>query len=250
MYSDTLVAHFRLTRFHFRKTHTSGSVVLFENPCIGYILRGRARFLYQGKNYYAGEGDLIYIAKGTRYYSVWTGEPDIDFYSVDLAFVKPYSHYEYRFQLLKDYPRTEFDEMYRFYREDGYRSVASLYRILSDIFRRMNKENAPRPGKGNVRPAVEYIESHYNQTITIGTLAALCHCCVSGFFRSFRVATGVTPIAYKHNIMIQNALDLLTHTDLSVEEVSDRVGFSSSHYFRKVFSDITGKTPREVRQRS
>lgn len=47
--------------------------------------------------------------------------------------------------------------------------------------------------------------------------------------------------------MVQNALDLLAHTDLTIEEISSKVGFSSSNYFRKVFFDITGKTPKEVR---
>ena len=101
--------------------------------------------------------------------------------------------------------------------------------------------------KTTVQPAVDYIESNYNMPITIEKLAQLCHSCTSGLFKLFKSATGVTPIAYKHNIMIQNALDLLTHTDLTVEEISARVGFSSPNYFRRVFYDITGKTPKQVR---
>ena len=96
---------------------------------------------------------------------------------------------------------------------------------------------------------VEYIENNYNQNISINTLAKLCHCSESGFFKLFRKSTGVTPITYKHNIMIQHALDLLSHTTLSIEEVSSKTGFSSSNYFRTVFLKLTGTTPKELRKR-
>lgn len=70
MNKNTLITSFSFTHYKFKETHTVGSVQLFEHPCIGYINKGTARFLYRGKNYYAAEGDLIYIAKGTKYYSV------------------------------------------------------------------------------------------------------------------------------------------------------------------------------------
>ena len=247
MYTDTLILSYKYTLFKFNKTHTSGSTVLFRNPCIGYILKGKAQFLYKGKNYYANEGDLIYIAKSTKYYSVWTGEPEIEFYSIDLSFVKPYSFFEYRFQIVKSYPRMLFDRMYETYTTDIYLSIASLYCLLSDIYGRMTAETAAFSEKTRIQPVIDYIENNYNTPISIDTLAELCHSCNSGLFKLFKTATGVTPIAYKHNVMIQNALDLLAHSDLTIEEISERVGFSSSNYFRKIFFNITGKTPKEVR---
>lgn len=244
MYTDTLISSCGFTLYKFSHTHTVGSVQVFENPCIGYINKGSAQFLYKGKSYFADEGDLIYIAKGTKYYSVWSGTPEIEFYSMYFSFVKPYSFYEYRFQIVKNYPRNLFDEIYS--ADDIYISVSHLYRLLSELYAHMTPERVPS-GKTSVQPAIDYIENNYNMPVTIDTLARLCHSCNSGLFKLFKSATGVTPIAYKHNIMIQNALDLLAHTDLTVEEISARVGFSSSNYFRKVFFNITGKTPKEVR---
>ncbi len=244
MKTDTLISSYECNVAKFSRTHTVGSVLDFENPCIGYIKKGNAQFLYKGKSYFAKEGDLIYIAKGTKYYSVWSGTPGIEFYSVHFSFVKPYSFYEYRFQIVRGYPGRLLDEMYN--SDDIYISVSHLYRLLSELYKRMAKEPV-FSGKTAVRPAIDYIESNYNMPVTIDTLAGLCHMSSSGLFKLFKSATGVTPISYKHNIMIQNALDLLMHTDMTVEEVSERVGFSSSNYFRKVFFDVTGKTPKEVR---
>lgn len=247
MTNDILIRSFYPSLLRFSGTHTVGTVLRFEHPCIGYVTRGRGQFLYRGKSYYAKEGDLIYIAKGTTYYSVWTGTPEIAFYSVNFSFLKPDSLYEYRFRILKNYPRARFDEMYAAYDSDRFLSLSCFYRLLSELFRQMTPEENITPDKRSVAPAVDYIESHYDLPITIDTLAALCHSCGSGFFKKFKAATGVTPIAYKHSVMIQHALDLLSHTDLSVEAVGAKVGFSSSNYFRKVFFEITGKTPKEVR---
>ena len=244
MKTDTLIVSCDFNLLKFSRTHTAGFEQNFEKPCIGYIKKGKAQFLYRGRSYFANKGDLIYIAKGTKYYSVWSGTPEIEFYSVNFSFVKPYSFYEYRFQIVRGYPGNVFDEMYN--ADDIYIFVSYLYRLLSDLYGRMAKEPAVS-GETAVRPAIDYIESNYNMPVTIDELAGLCHICSSGLFKLFKSETGVTPIAYKHNIMIQNALDLLLHTDMTVEEISQRVGFSSSNYFRKVFFDITGKTPKEVR---
>ncbi len=247
MNTNTLISSFNLTLFKFSNTHTVGSMQLFEQPCIGYINKGNAQFLCNGKSYYAAEGDLIYIAKGTKYYSVWTGAPEIEFYSVKFSFIKPYSFYDYRFQIIKNYPRDLFDNMYNSYNTDFYISVSYMYRLLSDIYRRMTAKTSVLPGKISIQPAIDYIEKNYNMPVSIDKLSKLCHSCSSGFFKLFKSATGVTPITYKHNIMVQNALDLLAHTDLTIEEISERVGFSSSNYFRRVFFNTTGKTPKELR---
>lgn len=244
MITDKLVSSCEFNLLKFSGTHAVGFEQNFERPYIGYINKGRAQFLYKGKSYLAGEGDLIYIAKGTKYYSVWSGTPEIEFYSINFSFYKPYSFYEYRFQIVKGCPKRVFDEMYN--ADDIYISVSHLYKLLSWLYKHMATEPV-LSGKTAVRPAIDHIENNYNMPVTIDELAGLCHMCSSGFFRHFKSATGVTPVAYKHNIMIQNALDLLLHTDLTVEEISQRVGFSSSNYFRKVFFDITGKTPKEVR---
>ena len=54
----------------------------------------------------------------------------------------------------------------------------------------------------------------------------------------------------KQEILCEKAVQLLTTTDLSVEEISNRLLFSSSSYFRKIFKKYTGKTPRQIRKDS
>ena len=244
MHKNTLISSFRIARLQFQHTYTFGSFLFYEHPVIGYLKKGSAQFLYQGKKFYAWKGDLIYIAKGTTYYSIWSGSPEIEFYSIEYSFFSPYSYFDYRFQIVKNYPATLPDQIYESYQSNLYLSVSALYRMLSDLYARM-EETAAYPA---VQPAIDYLEEHFAEPVTIDELSRLCHCSSSGFFKLFKTATGVTPITYKHNIMIQHALDLLAHTDLTIEEISAKTGFCSSNYFRRIFFNITQKNPKEVRK--
>lgn len=245
MYKKNLIKNYNLKKYEFQNTHSGGPNVYF-NLCIGYVKKGYAKFLYKGQTIYAHTGDLIYIAYGTRYYSVWFGSPDIEWYSINFSFKSQYDFCEYQFQILKNYPCELFDKMYEAYENSYFLSVSYFYQLLDDIFVKLNtvSNHVSYP---TIEPAIEYIENNYNKNISISTLAGLCHCCESGFFNLFKKSTGVTPITYKHNIMIQHSLDLLSHTTLSIEEISIQTGFSSSNYFRRIFTKLTGKTPKELR---
>lgn len=241
-----LISTYSFVKHHYQNIHSAGPKIYFYNPCIGYIKKGYAKFLYKGQTLYAYEGDLIYIPYGTKYHSVWFGNPDVKWYAINFNFKSQYYFNEYQFQILKDYPSELFDKMYKTYEDSYFLSVSYFYQLLDDIYKKLKVDLKP-VSYTTIEPAVEYIENNYNQNISINTLTELCHCSESGFFKLFKKSTGVTPIAYKHNIMIQHALELLLNTTLSIEEISYSVGFSSSNYFRKIFIKLTGKTPKELR---
>lgn len=67
------------------------------------------------------------------------------------------------------------------------------------------------------------------------------------FFELFKQATGLPPIQYMNQFRINRAKDDLIFTNLSVTEIAEKHGFSSVHYFSKLFSQVVGKSPREFR---
>ena len=243
-----IISTFEFLKHNYQHIHSAGPKVYFYHPIIGYVKKGYAKILYRGMTYYANEGDLIYISYGTKYYSIWIGTPDIEWYSIEFNFKSQYDFYEYQFQIIKDYPSDLFDKVCQTYDDSPLMSMSYFYMLLDDLHNKL-KSSTNSLVHSTMIPAIEYIETNYNQDITISTLAKLCNCSESGFFKLFRKSTGVTPITYKHNIMIQHALELITHTTLSIEEISSRVGFSSSNYFRKVFFKFTEKTPKSLRKK-
>lgn len=241
-----LLSVYRLHHFTYHRHHTEMKRIDFVRPCIGYVLSGQAEFLYKGKNYLAEKGDLVYIAADTLYYSAWTGNPLVSWYSIDFAFSQKDAFYEYPFQILKGYPPEAFQEIFKEGPKVTFQSLSAFYRLLEDLYQRMKRE--PRDPRGMIDPAIHYIEAHFTKEISCKMLADLCHCSESSLFKQFKRIKRISPIQYKQNLQIQAALELLSHTALSIEEISARVGFSSANYFRTVFQKFIGKSPKEIRK--
>ena len=249
MNKDMLLSSFNIKRIVRSVRYTLGGEVSYSQPRIAYVKQGRAEFLYNGRIITAEEGDLVYIPMHTRYYSVWYGEPQIEFYVLEFSFYASHFFRDYIFQTVKGFSAKEFDEIYLENEKGSFLALSGFYYVLESL--RSSLERDMRSFRyGNIQPAIQYIESNFGQPIEIKALARLCSCSESSLFKTFKAAMGVSPIVYKHNIMIQNALDMLAHTDLSIEEISRRVGFASANYFRKIFIKITGKTPKEIRRKN
>ena len=237
---------FSIKELQFENTYTTGSLQSYSHPCIGYLTCGTGIFFCNGNTYFAKEGDLIYIAKDTKYYSVWYGDPHIKFYSISFDFAHHYANYEYRFQILSGIGTEMFEKMLSNYTHSPMLSISGMYELLNSLYPKMTTSEL-QIQTNDIEKAVLYIENNYTQPLSIEELCKICHCSRSSLFERFKARTGVSPIAYKHNIMIQHALDLLSHTDMTVDEISQSTGFASSNYFRTVFTKMTGKTPKEVR---
>ncbi len=238
---------FSITLYKFYNYRVSNNPLIYKRPCIGYILKGEAEFLYNGHSLAAKEGDLIYISTGTQYYSIWKGSPDIYWYSISYNFINFDDKAEYKFQILKNYPPDLFAQIYNKYEAKSMESLGLFYIFLEKMYTNLKKEEYVKE-KAAVRPALEYIERNYTEKIPIEFLAQLCNFSQARFFTLFKAATGCTPIEYKNNILIQNGVKLLAESQMSVEEISDTLGFSSVAYFRRVFKNITKKTPKDIRK--
>jgi transcriptional regulator GlxA family with amidase domain len=67
------------------------------------------------------------------------------------------------------------------------------------------------------------------------------------FARSFRQAFGAPPHRYLLSRRVERAISLLRDTDLPVTDIAFQTGWSSLGTFGRVFRDITGQSPSEVR---
>ncbi len=248
MLKNELISFIHVEKQTFTNTHTAGQVLSFSNPCIGYVIKGTAQFLYRGKTFFAKEGSLIYISAATKYYSIWSGNPEIEFYSIQFSHFNSNSFSDYRFQIIDSFDdKGYFNQIYESFEKEPLKAAGFLYLLLNDLFPKMKKHTHPEKSTC-VNPAIEYIEAHYSENISIEMLAKLCNCSEAHFYSVFKKRIGVSPITYKHSVLIQHALYELEHTTLTIDEISERLGFSSSNYFRKVFQKMTGTTPNSVRK--
>ena len=90
-----------------------------------------------------------------------------------------------------------------------------------------------------IQKALSYMKE--NESYTIPELVKISGMSKSRFYEAFSKATGLSPIKMKHRIQAYKAELLLISTDLSIEEITKKLGFLSSAHFRKVFRSRYGQ---------
>lgn len=246
MQSIPLLSEYSIKLLTYQKTRAK-KWISFSNPCIGYLLHGTAEFWLNGQSYTAHEGDLIYIAAETEYYSLWIGDPQVQWYSVSFAFSNPLAYSDFRFQILPQYPAERWHRMYDAYEKDPFGALAEFYALLSDLYARMDRSSYV-PKYAKIRPAVEHLQANCTSAVKVAELAAMCGYSEAHFFTLFQRVMGVSPIIYKTNLLMQRAVQMLLETDDSIDTIAARLGFCSANYFCRTFTKTVKRTPKEVRR--
>ncbi len=96
--------------------------------------------------------------------------------------------------------------------------------------------------------AQQWMLRNYPNTFTLQAVANQFDMSIRTFNRRFKQATGRTPSEYLHQVRIGTAKDLLKESNLSIAEISFKVGYSDSAYFASLFKKQVSLTPRQYRK--
>jgi len=101
-----------------------------------------------------------------------------------------------------------------------------------------------------IKKSKKFIETHYNQNITLSNLAQNVQVSNSYLSFLFKEELGINFTRYLTQVRIEKAKELLINTNLKIYEIAEKTGFDSPFYFSKVFKDITSLTCKEYRRNS
>jgi len=99
-----------------------------------------------------------------------------------------------------------------------------------------------------LKPAFDYIAENKVERITQKDMATLCHISVSHFSRLFVKETGESFSNFLSLQKVEWSKQLLEKTDLSINQISDELGFSDPGYYIKVFKKHERITPAIYRK--
>ena len=97
--------------------------------------------------------------------------------------------------------------------------------------------------------AQEYIESHYNEKISIEALADQAATSSRNFVRRFKKATHNTPTEYVQRVRMEAAKKKLESSTMNILQVMVSSGYNDDKTFRTTFKRYVGMTPLEYRKR-
>lgn len=129
---------------------------------------------------------------------------------------------------------------------DGRQRIEELQRALMEVCHML--ENSRTEKQEIALRAIAYMQVHYNEQITLETIAENCGLSPSYFSRKFKEQTGENYIETLADIRIREAQKLLSTTNLPVMEIVEKVGYCDEKHFRKLFLKHAGVTPTAYRK--
>ena len=97
--------------------------------------------------------------------------------------------------------------------------------------------------------AKDRMDSASHEEWPVPRLASVSGVSEAHFARSFKEAFGIPPHRYLLTRRIERAVALLRDTDLPITEIAFQTGWNSLGTFGRIFRDITGESPSELRAR-
>lgn len=126
---------------------------------------------------------------------------------------------------------------------------AMLYGILMVLMQSSGVSGEGAIGNSIVDQAIDYIQSHLAENLTVETIAANAGYSPSYFSHVFHKETGVSPYHFVVKSRMDYAMQLLQTTRLSVQDIAFQVGFNSIANFCYAFRKEKGMSPHEYRQK-
>lgn len=109
------------------------------------------------------------------------------------------------------------------------------------------KNNHRKISNQIVERAMEYIQQHYPEEITLQRLSQEVYVNPMYLSRLFKEKAEISYIDYLTQIRMSHAKELLGDLSLRIYDISEMVGYESRKHFGKIFKDYTGMSPKDYR---
>lgn len=132
--------------------------------------------------------------------------------------------------------------------EDKIQSIANIASIVAGyiLLENMLKIDFDK----HMDKAVRFIDDNLAGDLSVQTIAKNIHISKSVLYKRFRTNFDCTINEYINTRRIEKAIELLTKTNLSIEEISKETGFTSASYFSKTFKKMKGVSPLQYKKQS
>lgn len=127
-----------------------------------------------------------------------------------------------------------------------YKGSEWLYNFLVTLLRYLESPSN-QIKHSYVTAAQNWMHEHFMEQINLETISTTLDVSFSHLSRQFHKELGITPIGYLTHIRVENAMQLLLNTNLTINNISKECGFSDCNYFTKVFKKKLQITPTEYR---
>lgn len=134
------------------------------------------------------------------------------------------------------------------YKLSVFNGLVALYTALTDLLSPVDGCDRSIDNQA-VKACIAYLNSHYAEKITLGTLAQAVHLHPNYLCNLFKDYTGQTIFQMLMHIRLEQAANMLQNTDCTVCHAASQCGFDSLSFFSRKFAQIIGMSPKSYSQK-
>lgn len=235
---------------------------------IWYVIDGSAIYYLDGQSLILESRDLIFMPPGTVHELPVMQDGLLRY--VDIKFLIHDEQLRQEFDHMPMQMKLEDEQIHNYllkcreYWYDSSKYSREISRLLFEtlllsLLQKRQEKTAPHqfwiPEKkdmedihGIAADIAHYIDNHYAEKFALENLSESLRYNKTYLCKLFKDAIGMTIIDYLKYVRISRAYDLLCYTQNSISCISQMVGFSSPHYFTRVFKKVCNMPPRKVRE--
>jgi AraC-like DNA-binding protein len=107
------------------------------------------------------------------------------------------------------------------------------------LFKNMLKPNVDK----SLQAALSYIDNNFTNELSILSISKATGISKSALYKKFHTSLGCTVSEYINKKRVKYAASLIQNTDLSMETIAHKAGFSNVSYFSRTFKKLRGIPP-------
>ena len=241
-----LLDNFNFNTIVWDKYHYTDNRAGSPSHYLAHMEKGNAKIVSKQITINISEGEVFYIPDALSYQSYWFSINEVRFKSLGFRWF-PESE-ERQFLLQKISCNKELKEKIKSIPTGTSVNsgiVGEFYSALNAILPNL-KFKAKDTNQELIEKAKRFIDDQ--PLCKVSDVARYLLISESAIYHTFKKVIGITPNALIQKVRCEKAVQLLTTTNKSIQEISDILKFSSTAYFRKVLLKNTNKTPSQIRK--
>ncbi|WP_052675780.1 AraC family transcriptional regulator [Paenibacillus sp. IHBB 10380] len=124
-----------------------------------------------------------------------------------------------------------------------------FYQFVHTLVQQLQHQGVASKETDMVEQIIQYIHEHFNESISLESLAELWNYSIQYLSRQFKRRTGRSPIEYVIQARMARAKELMIRTDATAQEIAASVGYSDVFYFTRLFKKQVGMTPGQYKKK-
>lgn len=215
-----------------------------------YIIDGKGELFYAGKKVELCPGNLYFIPLGVRFNYKCDDTLEKIFFHINLFSEERLDFFSSMKEIIS-VPVQEIDDLLRDFHSAGFFSeIAVKSRIYKDIFRIAEKglkDYSAMPHSELVLKTLEYINSNLSVKLNIKVIAEALFVSQSQLTKKFNAEMKIGIGSYIDTRIIFEAEKMMA-AGISIDDISEKLGFCDRFYFTRRFKEQIGMTPGEYKR--